>query len=374
MGPVGFDLDMTLIDSRPAIQASFAALAEDTGTAIDPVAVDGLGIKLEDELAFWYPPDQRAAAAVIFRRHYVRLAGQMTTVLPGAHEALAAVRAAGQRVVIITAKHPISVQPSLRATGITADEVFTFVHGPEKAAVLRRVAAAVYVGDSPPDMAAAVAAAVRAVGVATGSFSRDDLARAGADVVLDSLAAFPAWYQARPSRRRGRARVRAACRCPVRPPTRRARGPPGNRRRYRIRQVLRVDEQRPGHLPDPRPQRGQRLLAVPPRPGLVLAETGPQAAPEPPCVAAVVAPARQPGRSWPSPAGSDQSRSCSAIWPAASTTNPSSPPPVTPCTRPWLSRPCRMLAELNCAPMASAATTCPASCQAVCTAAVRAGA
>jgi phosphoglycolate phosphatase-like HAD superfamily hydrolase len=90
------------------------------------------------------------------------------------------------------------VQPSLEAAGITADEVFTFVHGPEKAAVLRRVAASVYVGDSPPDMAAAVAAEVRAVGVATGSFTRDDLARAGAEVVLDSLTAFPAWYQRLP--------------------------------------------------------------------------------------------------------------------------------------------------------------------------------
>jgi phosphoglycolate phosphatase len=196
MGPVGFDLDMTLIDSRPAILASFAALAEETGTAIDLAAVDSrLGIKLEDELPFWYPPDQRDRAALIYRKHYVQLAGPMTTVLPGALEALAAVRAAGQRVVIITAKHPVSVEPSLKATGITADEVYTFVHGPEKAAVLRREAAAVYVGDSPPDMAAAVAAAAQAVGVATGSFSRADLARAGADVVLDSLTAFPAWYR-----------------------------------------------------------------------------------------------------------------------------------------------------------------------------------
>ena len=60
MGPVGFDLDMTLIDSRQAILASFARLGQDTATAIDPAAVDSrLGIKLEDELAFWYPPDQR---------------------------------------------------------------------------------------------------------------------------------------------------------------------------------------------------------------------------------------------------------------------------------------------------------------------------
>jgi phosphoglycolate phosphatase len=195
MGPVGFDLDMTLIDSRSAILAAFARLARDTATAIDLDAVDSrLGIKLEDELTFWYPPDQRAEAVAIYRRHYVRLAEQMTTALPGAYEALAAVRAAGERVVIITAKHPISVEPSLRAVRLEADEVFTFVHGPEKAAVLSRINAAVYVGDSPPDMAAAVAAGARAVGVATGSFSAADLARAGADVVLDSLEAFPAWY------------------------------------------------------------------------------------------------------------------------------------------------------------------------------------
>jgi phosphoglycolate phosphatase len=196
MGPVGFDLDMTLIDSRPAILASFAGLARDTATAIDLDAVDRrLGIKLEDELVFWYPPDQQAAAAVIYRRHYVRLAEQMTTALPGAHEALAAVRAAGERAVIITAKHPVSVAPSLKAAGLAADELFTFVHGPEKAAVLSRIKAAAYVGDTPPDMAAAVAAGVQAVGVATGSFSAADLARAGAGVVLDSLTAFPAWYR-----------------------------------------------------------------------------------------------------------------------------------------------------------------------------------
>ena len=196
-GPVGFDLDMTLINSRPAILASFAEVARETGTAIDLDAVDRrLGIKLEDELASWFPPDQVAAAAGIYRRHYLRLAERMTTALPGAPEALAAVRAAGQRVVIITAKHPVSVGPSLRAAGLSVDELFTLVHGPEKATVLRRLDAAAYVGDTPPDMAAAVQAGVRAVGVTTGSFTGEDLAGAGAEVVLGSLADFPAWYRA----------------------------------------------------------------------------------------------------------------------------------------------------------------------------------
>jgi phosphoglycolate phosphatase len=195
-GPVGFDLDMTLIDSRPAILAAFAELARETQTAIDLAAVDGrLGIKLEDEVAFWFPPDQRVAAVACYRRHYVELAPRLTTILPGAQEAMAAVRAAGERVVIITAKHPVSVEPSLRVVGLAADELFTFVHGPEKAAVLRTLDAAAYVGDSPPDMTAALDAGARAVGVVTGSFSRRDLAGAGADVVLDSLEEFPGWYQ-----------------------------------------------------------------------------------------------------------------------------------------------------------------------------------
>jgi phosphoglycolate phosphatase len=195
-GPVGFDLDMTLINSRPAILASFAEVARETGTAIDLDAVDRrLGLKLDDELAFWFPPGQVDAAAETYRRHYLRLADRMTTVLPGAHEALAAVRTAGRRAVVITAKHPVSALPSLRAAGLAPDDVFTLVHGPEKAAVLRRLGAAAYVGDTPPDMAAAVQAGARAVGVATGSFTREDLAGAGAEVVLDSLAGFPAWYR-----------------------------------------------------------------------------------------------------------------------------------------------------------------------------------
>jgi phosphoglycolate phosphatase len=195
-GPVGFDLDMTLIDSRPAIMAAFGGLAVEAGVDIDVAAVDArLGIKLEDELAYWFPPDRITAAAESYRRHYVRLAERMTAALPGAREALAAVRAAGERAVIITAKHRVSVAPSLGAAGLAADELFTHVHGPEKAAVLRRLGAAAYVGDTPADMAAAAQSGVLAVGVATGSFSGADLRAAGAGVVLQSLAGFPLWYE-----------------------------------------------------------------------------------------------------------------------------------------------------------------------------------
>ena len=202
-GPVGFDLDMTLIDSRPAIMAAFAAVASETGTPIDLGQVDArLGIKLEDELGFWFLPERIEAAAAIYRRHYLGLAAERTAAMPGAAAALAAVRASGERAVIITAKHEVSVGPSLRAAGLDADEIVAFVHGPQKAAVLSRIGAAAYVGDTPADVAAAVTASVISVGVPTGSYSAADLRAAGAEVVLGSLTEFPGWYARSPQPRR----------------------------------------------------------------------------------------------------------------------------------------------------------------------------
>ena len=184
-GPVGFDLDLTLINSRPAIMAAWSAVAAELGVLIDLAEVDQrMGIKLEDEVSYWFPADGHQAAADSYRRHYVRLAPTLTFPLPGAAEALAAVRRAGERAVIVTAKHPVSVQPSLDAVGLQADEVFTHVHGPEKAAVLARLGAAVYVGDTPADMAAGQSA-----GALRSAFRQDrslptELRAAGAEVVL----------------------------------------------------------------------------------------------------------------------------------------------------------------------------------------------
>jgi phosphoglycolate phosphatase len=196
-GPVGFDLDLTLINSRPAIMAAWSAVAAELDVRIDLADVDQrMGIKLEDEVAYWFPADGQEQAAASYRRHYVRLAPAMTTLLPGAVAALAAVRQAGERAVIVTAKHPVSVQPSLEAVGLEPDELFAHVHGPEKAAVLAGIGAVAYVGDTPADMNAALAAGILGVGVPTGSFAAAELRDSGARVILGSLLDFPAWYVA----------------------------------------------------------------------------------------------------------------------------------------------------------------------------------
>ena len=196
LAPVGFDLDMTLIDSQDAILGSFAGVAADTGVTIDLAGVRSrLGIKLQDELAHWFPPGEIDEAVRIYRAHYLTLLAPMTRVLPGAARALAAVRAAGARAVVITAKAERAARLSLQSVGLDPDELIADAHGPEKAVILKEIGAAVYVGDTPADMAAAAVAGAYAVGVATGSFAAAELRAAGAAVVLPSLTEFPRLYR-----------------------------------------------------------------------------------------------------------------------------------------------------------------------------------
>ena len=111
-------------------------------------------------------------------------------------EQIGAVRAAGAAALVVTAKLEATARLSLDALGLVADAVFGDVHGPQKAVVLSAAGAAIYVGNTPADMAAAVLAGAHPVGVATGSFSAAELRVAGAADVLSSLASFPALYAA----------------------------------------------------------------------------------------------------------------------------------------------------------------------------------
>jgi phosphoglycolate phosphatase len=191
---IGFDLDMTLVDSRPGILATFRALAARTGVPMDAeLAVSRLGPPLEWEIAQWYPPERVPAAAQLFRSLYPSHAIIPSPVLPGAVAAVQAVRAAGGRVLVVTAKKDELARLHLDHLGFVVDDLYGFAWADGKAAVLREAGALAYVGDHVADVTAARSAGVLAVGVPTGPCSAADLARAGADLVLDDLRAFPAW-------------------------------------------------------------------------------------------------------------------------------------------------------------------------------------
>ncbi|MFH0519288.1 HAD family hydrolase [Streptomyces sp. M41] len=191
---VGFDLDMTLIDSRPGIHATYTALAERTGTYIDAdLAVTRLGPPLAQELINWFPAEQVPAVADLYREMYPTTAIAATPALPGAREAIAAVREAGGRAIVVTAKYEPNAKLHLAHLGIEPDAVIGNLWAEQKAEALRAHEAGVYVGDHEGDVRAARAAGTLSVTVATGPYDADQLRALGADVVLPGLEEFPDW-------------------------------------------------------------------------------------------------------------------------------------------------------------------------------------
>ena len=193
---VGFDLDLTLVDSRPGIAATLRALSAETGVFIDEAAaVRRLGPPVDVELARWFPATEIPAMGDAFRRLYPDYAVTSSPALPGAAASFAAVRRHAGQIIVITGKYQPNAQFHLDHLGLAADTVVGWAWAEGKVAAMVAHATAVYVGDHPADMIAARAATlqIQAVGVLTGEHTDAQLRDAGADVVLSDLSEFPAW-------------------------------------------------------------------------------------------------------------------------------------------------------------------------------------
>lgn len=191
---MGFDLDMTLIDTVPGFAATLAALGAELGVDF-PVfeLTQNLGPPLDLILGPHLAPDEIPAAVARFRELYVDHSILPVPVLPGAHEALAAVRRHAGRILVVTGKFAPNAQRHLDHLALDVDHLEGTVWGVGKADVLVREGALAYVGDHVHDVEGALAAGVLSVSVLTGGCSRDELVAAGTHVVLDSLDDFPAW-------------------------------------------------------------------------------------------------------------------------------------------------------------------------------------
>lgn len=191
---VGFDLDMTLIDTVPGFAATLEALGTELGVEL-PIAelTERLGPPLDVILGPYLPADRLAEAGDRFRALYPDLAVTSVPVLPGAHEALAAVRRHGGRTLLVTGKHAPNAQRHVDHLGLDVDHLEGWVWGVLKGRALREHGAQVYVGDHVHDVEGAHAAGVTSVSVLTGGCDEAELRAAGTDVVLPDLRAFPAW-------------------------------------------------------------------------------------------------------------------------------------------------------------------------------------
>ncbi|MFJ7628281.1 HAD family hydrolase [Streptomyces sp. NPDC097595] len=194
---VGFDLDMTLIDSRPGIKAAFLVLAAETGVTIDTdLVVSRLGPPLEQEIAHWFPADEVSATAARYREIYPSYAITPALAMPGARESVEAIRKLGGRTIVVTAKYEPNAKLHLAHLGIEPDVVVGDLWAEQKAVALREHGATVYVGDHVGDVRGARAADAVSVAVATGPCDADELRAAGAHTVLASLTELPAWLDA----------------------------------------------------------------------------------------------------------------------------------------------------------------------------------
>ena len=201
---VGFDLDMTLIDTVVGFAATLDALGAELGVEFPTDEMTSkLGPPLDVLLEPHLPAEEVGSAADRFREIYPDIAVTPTPAFPGVAEALAAVRRNGGRIVLVTGKHTPNAQLHVDHLDLDVDVVEGRVWGPGKGEVLRRHGASIYVGDHVHDVEGALAAGITSVSVLSGGCSREELEAAGTHVVLGDLFGLP--RLARRARARGSA-------------------------------------------------------------------------------------------------------------------------------------------------------------------------
>ncbi len=202
-----FDLDGTLVDTVPFILASVRHAFEGYGACpTDAEWIAGIGTPLRTQLAsFARSPGDVEPLFQRYRAFWLEHHDRMTRCFPGAVETVARLRALGHPIGIVTAKIEEGARRTLRHVGLL-EHVGAIVGAdscarpkPDPMPVLlalerlgRTAAGAVFVGDSPHDVAAGNAAGARTVAALWGACDRTCLARAGPTHFLGEISALPA--------------------------------------------------------------------------------------------------------------------------------------------------------------------------------------
>jgi phosphoglycolate phosphatase len=203
-----FDLDGTLVDSAPDIAAAVNELMQANGLPVhSPAAVRGMighGVEKLVERAFAANGVVLDAAELAARNSqmlpiYARHLTTLTTLNPGARQAIAAARAAGMATAVVTNKQAAFARVALDHFSLTGalDTIIGGDSGYAKKPAPDMLLAAcsangcsadetIMVGDSGADLAAALAAGMACV-LVRGGYSGADPATLGADAVVDSL-------------------------------------------------------------------------------------------------------------------------------------------------------------------------------------------
>jgi pyrophosphatase PpaX len=186
-----FDLDGTLIDSIALILASYRhTILTHRGTALpDEVWLEGLGTPLRAQFRrLTSDPAEVEAMVTTYRDHNLANHDAMVRAYGGVLPAVAALAAGGRTLAVVTSKLREGARRGLRHCGL--DRYFPVVvgaddverHKPDPEPVLKALEmldadarTAIFVGDSPHDMAAGRAAGVAVAAALWGPFARHQL-------------------------------------------------------------------------------------------------------------------------------------------------------------------------------------------------------
>ncbi len=194
---VGFDLDMTLVDSREGITLTMEKVLAEFNVYVPRDEIfQTIGLPLWDSFPKWISAEQVDPAVVRYRELYKSTGIPITTIMPGALESLDAIHEAGGRTMVVSAKLETAVQKIVKLLNLPLDVVHGDLFAAGKASALLEESAAIYVGDHPADVIGARAAGAISVAVLTGPASMNDLRAEGAEVILADLLVFPAWLDA----------------------------------------------------------------------------------------------------------------------------------------------------------------------------------
>lgn len=197
--PVVFDLDGTVVDTVELIVESFRhATRVVLGEKMpDEVILSGVGQPLMKQMRE-LSAEHAQELYDTYREYNHRRHDELIRGYEGVAEALDALRAAGRRLGIVTSKSADTTQMAFRAVGlrehfevvVTAGD--TAEHKPSPVPLrlcLERLGAdaegSLYVGDSPVDIEAGIAAGMATAAVAWGVFGREQLLAARPDYWLE---------------------------------------------------------------------------------------------------------------------------------------------------------------------------------------------
>ena len=216
--PLLFDLDGTLVDTIPFILTCVRHAFEGYGAGpTDAEWIAGIGTPLREQLAaFAHRPEDVEFLVGRYRTFWLEHHDRLTRPFPGAVETVRALAARGHPVGVVTAKLEKGARRTLRHVGLL--ETVGAIVGADSCArckpdpmpvrlALERLGVgsegAIFVGDSPHDVAAGNAAGATTVAALWGACTREALAAAGPGHYLGAIEDLPGLVEALGATRAG---------------------------------------------------------------------------------------------------------------------------------------------------------------------------